>query len=103
MTTNLNDVIYALAREIEYKFDDQISAMRGLKSIINRECDRLEALCQAKPDGTPGRWPKEDIPVAVVAGAMAAVASEVQTSLVADIVRTGTRASVIAEIIPLLK
>ncbi len=39
----------------------------------------------------------------VIAGAMAAVASEIQNSLITDIVRTGTRANVIAEILPLLK
>jgi len=103
MTTTLNDVTEALTREIGYNFDTQISAMRWLKSIINRECDRLEALCQAKPDGTPGRWPKEDVPVAVIAGAMAAVASEIQNSLITDIVRTGTRANLLAEVLPQLR
>ena len=103
MTTNLNDVTTALTREIGYNFNTQIQAMRWLKDIMTRECDRLEALCQPKPDGSQGAWPKEDVPTSDIARAMSMVASEIQNSLVADVVRTGSRASTIADVLPLLR
>jgi hypothetical protein len=103
MATNLNDITTALTREIGYNFNTQIQAMRWLKDIMTRECDRLEALCQPKPDGSQGAWPKEDVPTSDIARAMAMVASEIQNSLVADVVRTGSRASTIADVLPLLR
>jgi hypothetical protein len=103
MTTNLNDVATSLTREISYNFNTQIQAMRWLKDIMTRECDRLEALYQPKPDGSQGAWPKEDVPTGDIARAMAMVASEIQNSLVADVVRTGSRASAVSEVIEMLK
>jgi len=103
MTTNLNDVTTALTREIGYNFATQIKAMRWLKDIMTRECDRLEALCEPKPNGNPGEWPKDHVPTSDIARAMSMVASEIQNSLVADVVRTGSRASTIADVLPLLR
>jgi len=103
MTTNLNDVATSLTREISYNFNTQIQAMRWLKDIMTRECDRLEALCQPKPDGSQGAWPKDDVPTADIARAMSMVASEIQNSLVADVIRTGSRAAAVDDVLKMLR
>jgi|GEM_PF-2602924 len=100
---HLTNVRISLRREVSYNFNTQIKAMRWLKDIMTRECARLEALCDSKPDGTQSDWPKEDIDETTIARAMSMVASEIQNSLLADVVRTGSRAGAVSEVIQMLK